>query len=56
MKRKRELIEELKKINFYWKELGEKSSDEELEEIIKELKEVRKTLKSIFNFKIMGEV
>ncbi len=56
MSKREELIEELKKISFYWKELSEGKSEEELEKIIQELKAVRRAIKNIFNYKIMGEV
>jgi|GEM_PF-2190667 len=50
------LIKELKGLNFYWKELSQGKSEEELEKIIRELKNTKKTIKAIFNYKIMGEV
>jgi len=56
MTKKEELIRQLKEINFYWKELSEGKSEEELEKLIQELKALRRAIKSIFNYKIMGEV
>jgi len=56
MSKREELIKELKKISFYWKELSEGKSEEELEKIIQELKAIRRAIKNIFNYKIMGEV
>ena len=49
MTKKEELIRQLKEINFYWKELSEGKSEEELERLIQELKALRRAIKSIFN-------
>jgi len=47
------LIEELKRISFYWQELSAGKSEDDLEKIIQELKQARETIKGIFPFKIM---
>jgi len=51
-----QLVAELQRLNFYWRELSEGRSEGELEKIITELKQARATLKSIFNYRIMGGV
>jgi len=53
MTRREELIAELAKINFYWRELSEGRSEDEIEKIITELKQARQMIKGIFNFKVM---
>jgi|YelNatPaOPRAMG01_1025707.scaffolds.fasta_scaffold71588_3 hypothetical protein len=54
MSKREKLITELKLISFYWKELSEGRSEEELEKIIAELKQARQMIKDIFPFKVMG--
>ena len=55
MTRKEVLIEELRKINFYWDDLSRGRSEPELEHLVQELKTSRKIILGIFNYKIMGE-
>ena len=53
MSRRDDLTNELKELNFYWKQLSEGKSETELEQTISELKLCRQTIKNIFPFKIM---
>ena len=50
------LLAELEKISFYWRELARDKGEAELEKTVAELKIARRTIKNIFNHKIMGEV
>ena len=53
MSNREKLITELQRISFYWKELSEGRSEEELEKIIAELRQARDTIKGMFPLKIM---
>ncbi len=53
MSRREDLVKELREISFYWKELSEGKSEQELEKLIADLKQARQTVKNIFPFKIM---
>lgn len=55
MSRKEDLIEALKKINFYWDELSRGRSEAELDRVVQELQTGRKIILGIFNYKIMGK-
>jgi hypothetical protein len=54
--KKEKLTAELEKINFYGREICAGKSEAELEKTTSELKAARRTIKNIFNYKIMGEV
>jgi len=56
MTKKEELIEELKRINFYWCVLNRGKSEAELEHLVQELKTSRQIIRGIFNHEIMGEL
>lgn len=49
-----QLIAELKRLSYYWRELSEGKDDEAIARELARLKADRKAIKGIFNYKTFG--